>query len=95
MTDDTTRAQWKAIDELRSQVTSHAQLLAVLRREQELMREENSRLFGLVSKIDAKLDTLHADITSAKGGLRFGKWLAGILLALLGIAASLFHFGSN
>lgn len=95
MSDPNIDVQWKAIDDLKAQVNTHAQLLAVLRREQELMREESSRLFHMMSKIDAKIDNLHADITSAKGGLRFGKWLAGILIALAGVIASILHYGGN
>ena len=83
---------WKAIDDLRGQLTQHDRQLAGLEREQKIMRDQYDRLFTTINAIDTKLDLLHVDLSEAKGGLKFGRWLAGILVGILAALAAVAGF---
>ena len=55
-------------------------------------REERSRQ---IAKLDAKLDTLTHEVSEYRGALRFGKWLAGLLIAMGVPAALLAYWGGQ
>lgn len=38
----------------------------------------------------SKLETLQTEISEARGGLRFGKWLAGITVAVAAVGVTLY-----
>lgn len=89
-------AMWKQIDQLRETQSVLAQGLAVVKHEQEMQRqllaEHNARLLESVATLNAKLDTIATDFHEARGGIRFGKWLGGIAVSLLGIGVAVMAY---
>lgn len=83
MADD--EALWNQIDNLRDQQAVLAQGIAVVKHEQEQCRQRDLRTAELLAKLDAKIDVLSIDLHEAKGGLRFGKWLAGVTTSLIAV----------
>lgn len=76
---------WRAIDQLREQCAHHKSELAVLAHDQELQRQQNDRLLTLMAEINGKIDLLSREVSQARGGILFGKWLAGIAVAAAGL----------
>ena len=81
-------AMWKAIDALREQTSVLAQGLAVVKNEQQQVRNNHERLLEHLARIESKQDDIRKDYQEAKGGIRFGKWLAGIGATLSGVAVA-------
>ena len=50
----------------------------------ERIDRNQHELVKALARIEAKVDTTTAWMNESQGGLRFGKWLAGISLAVLG-----------
>jgi peptidoglycan hydrolase CwlO-like protein len=87
---------WKRIDE-------HAAIIAEMQRDAAANKAEtDTRLAHLESgqkqllevalRTEAKIDHNTADIATAKGGLKAGKWIAATLIALGAFALSLWAY---
>jgi hypothetical protein len=87
-------AHWKAIDQLREQCAMHAQAIAVIRHEQELQRAQNDKIIESMASLTAKMDALRDEVMQARGALKLGHWLVGIL-ATTGAGAALLAWVSN
>ncbi len=64
-----------------------------------VIEERQDRTLEMLSRIDTKIDETRKELkdtqdwmNQSKGGLRFGKWLAGIGLTVLGLGIAFLKF---
>ena len=87
-------AHWKAIDQLREQCAENAKAIAVVMHEQERQRDQNDKIIESMAALAGKMDAMRDDVMQARGALRLGHWLAG-LLATTGAGAALLAWFSK
>lgn len=89
MSDDNPKAIWQRIDE-------HSAMISQMRTEQAAAKAETdarlvhleqgqARQLEVMTRIEAKIDANTTSLAQAQGGLRLGKWVAGIGLSLVGL----------
>lgn len=81
-------AVWKQIDKLREQLNETDKVIAVVLNEQQRQRDQNDKIIESMAQLAGKMDALRDDVMQARGALRLGHWLAG-LLATTGVGAGL------
>lgn len=86
---------WKAIDDLRQRQAIQSERLAVLEAQVDSISASQSRIEGLLLSIHADLTMVKKDLDQAKGGIAFGKWLAGITVALISTGLLIIKWGSG
>jgi hypothetical protein len=64
-----------------------------------VMEERQDRTIEILSRIEGKVDETRKEmketqewINQSKGGLRFGKWIAGTAVAVLGLGIAFIKF---
>lgn len=92
MTDE---AVWKAIDALRDQSATLAEGLAVVRHEQAVQRERDARMLEMLAEMRGEMRGISRELHEARGGLKLGRWLAGVAATLSGAAVALWVFLTN
>lgn len=86
---------WQAVDEIRnrqsqieSRVAAHdARLAAFLEEFRESRKERREQLAGLtrtLAEFNTKLDAVQTKVSEAHGMARFGKWVSGIVVVIVG-----------
>lgn len=92
MTEET-RAMWDKLDRMQVQIGQHNEELAVVKHEQSAQRDmilaQSQTLAAQLSEVATKLDAISKDFHEARGGIRFGKWLGGIAVSLVGIGVAI------
>lgn len=90
-------------DPLWERLDKHAEIISTIQQKQaatearmQAMEERIDRnqheLVKSLSRIETKVDSTTQWMNESKSGLRLGKWLAGIGIALLGILATWLKF---
>lgn len=89
-------AVWKKIDELQSNQARLAEGLAVVKHEQEMQRamisQQHAEIIRNMESFRGELQTIRADFHEARGGIRFGKWLGGIAVSIIGIGVAVMTY---
>lgn len=99
MADNDTGTLWQAVDEIRNRqsqiearVAAHdARLVAFLEEFRESRRERKEQIEAIaremrrsVDEFNTKLDELRLQVSEAHGMAKFGRWLAGVALVVIG-----------
>lgn len=89
---DSTEAIWERINaqtdrmsEIESRMAAHEARTVAIEQKIDLSRQERTEQFR---EIKAGIDGIREEVSEYRGALQFGKWLAGILIAL-GVPAGL------
>lgn len=82
-------AIWRKIDEHSAGLSDMKADIRSLEGEQEHFRRDQKELHSLLTGLDAKIDLLVIDIHTAKSGIKFGKWAAGILVTITGLGLTI------
>lgn len=89
-------AVWKKIDELQSNQARLAEGLAVVKHEQEMQRamisQQHADIIRNMESFRGELQTIRNDFHEARGGIRFGKWLGGIAVSIIGIGVAVMTY---
>ena len=87
-------AMWKKLDKLQEQFNETDKVIAVVMNEQQRQRDQNDKIIESMATLAGKMDALRDDVMQARGALRLGHWLAG-LLATTGAGAALLAWFSK
>lgn len=104
---DDSKTVWQRIDEhsavINQMQIDHAKSEARADARLEHLEQGQARHLEIMVRIERKIDSRHdellkilaentAQINQAQGGVRFGKWMAGVGLTLIGVALALVRY---
>ena len=91
MTDqaDNERAQWKAIDELKNTDALQSERMARVEQRLDTHERDARESAAQLTAINTKLDMINGSLSEARGGLRMGKWISGVVIGLSGAMVGL------